>query len=241
MKGPLKQALSIAALLTAMSSLQSGQTPPDAVRAAAAKAELRKMWNELNEAWRTRDEAALERIYADEFVFVHGQVGGALNRAEHIKQGMSLPASQTIQGLPMPDFEKIQLYGDVAVLRLLLPNRLQTAIYVKRQDRWRILHQQGSVLPGPQQTFLVDRKVLESYAGRYEQAPGRVATVTVEADGLRIVFPNRLTWALRPKSEDHFFVPDSLNQIMFHRAENGRVRYYTAFPLGDIIKGTKID
>jgi len=43
-------------------------------------------------------------------------------------------------------------------------------------------------------------------------------------------------------SDDHFFVKDSLNQIMFHRTDNGRAKHFTAWlPNGDLSKGTKID
>ncbi len=113
--------------------------------------------------------------------------------------------------IPMLDFENLQLYGDTAVLRTREPNYFITVIFTRQEGRWQIIQLQDTPLPSPRQTVTVDPKALASYVGKYEQSPGRIAEISLYDGGIRIVFPNKLTWNLRPYGEDRFFVVESLN------------------------------
>ena len=235
----MRLAVWIAALVLACApAAAAAQTPADP-GTAAAKAELRQMWRDLNTARRARDQPALEAIYAPEFLFVHTYFGGIVTRAETIK---GLMASPPDADLPMPDFDRIRLYDDVAILRTTEPDRFSTAIYARREGRWRIVELQGTPLPPARAAIELPAPVLAAYAGRYEQAPGRVATVTPLADGLQVTFPNAVVWRVRPLSETHFFLPASMNQILFHRGADGRVAGYTAWlATGAAISARKLD
>ncbi len=65
----MKNMISVAALLALTLPFSLAQTPPGATRIAIAKEELRRLSGELNEAVRTHDQAALKRIFANDYVY----------------------------------------------------------------------------------------------------------------------------------------------------------------------------
>lgn len=225
--------------LCASASVQN-QAPADAARAEAIQG-LQQMWKEIEDGWRKRDRAAFERAYADEFRWIHPLTLGIVDKAGQIEQMLTASASGA-QPPARPQFENITLFGDFAVLRREEPQLYATQLFVKRQGRWQTLQLQGTSRPQPRKTVTVSRSVLESYAGRYEQAPGQFATVTATDNGLRISFPIKFEWSVQALSDEHFFVPNSLNQILFHKDDNGRVKYYTAWLAnGEMFKGTRVE
>jgi Domain of unknown function (DUF4440) len=97
-----------------------GQVNGSANKDAAEKEELRRLYSELNEARTKRDRAALERIFADEFLYIP-TTGNVLSKAENINQMLS--KRDPIRPWPIPSFDELLLYRDVALLRTLsLPN-----------------------------------------------------------------------------------------------------------------------
>src|SRR5262245_32405215 len=71
--------------------------PQDVVRS-----ELRAFHQELNRAATERDRAALERLFADEFLWVH-TIGGLVSRADHINGIMTAPPGLTMTVPPLDD------------------------------------------------------------------------------------------------------------------------------------------
>ena len=239
----MRQELCIVMLAVIMSGLARSQPAPDSGRVAAAKKEVLQLLIERREATRKHDRAALERIFADEFLFLHS-LGSVTNKEDQIREAMSSP-TDTEPAISLPEIEKITVYGDFAMFTRQLETDFFTNIFVKRDGRWQILLAQGTRLLPRHQAVAVDVKALGAYAGKYEQGPGQFATVTVHSDGLRIVFPKGSVWTVRPLGDDHFFVPDRPFEIIFHKADDGRVKYYTALarfaPNVTVIKGRKVD
>jgi len=121
----------------------AGQTPSNADSVAAVASELRELWQQRNQALLKRDWVALERVYAEEFLFVRAVARVVANRTETIQEAMSNPAPAEVL---LPDFGQIMLFGDVAVLRYPLPERFSTFIFVKRGGRWQFLQTQSTTI-----------------------------------------------------------------------------------------------
>jgi hypothetical protein len=152
------------------------------------KEELKILFEQLNTARIKHDRAALERIYAKEFVDVHS-AGYVDDREETIAEIIS---TDSIRTLPIPSFEGLVLFGDMALLRkinsttagTLNTNRFYSSfIYVKRDGRWQILQGQGTPLQKERKTIKLDNAALSAYTGKYERNPGEYIIVE-QADGL---------------------------------------------------------
>ena len=209
----------------------SGQTSGGASsKDANVKEELRKLFVELNEAFEKRDRAALERIYADEFVWVHGS-GFVDDRAAHINDAFSIEVRTPLQ---IPNFDNLRVYGDAAILKNLLPpaagrgSLYSTSVFAKRDGRWQIVHAQGTLMLPERKTVKVDSKILASYVGKYENDAKESLTITSAGDALvlavrRAGIPKR---TLAATSDVQFF--DKLGfEINFSKDENGRVTHLT--------------
>src|SRR4029077_12914898 len=131
-------------------------------------AELRAFVTELNTALAARDRAALERLYADEFYFAH-TLGKPIDKAAHIAAAMATPPGRA---LPVPSFDGVMVFGDVAILRTIEDARFSTSIYVKRSGHWQVLHPRGTRYRWSRPAAAVPADVLQGYAGRYEQDNG---------------------------------------------------------------------
>lgn len=211
-----------------------GFTAPAAAQPAphgrdpAAEEAIRALIRELNTAWRQRDRAALERIYADEFVFVHA-FGYVDDRAAQIDEML---AAESAGIVPVPSFEPpahLHVYGDVAVYRAPGKTGLgtpawTTTIYARRHGRWQIVQRQATELLPERPAVELEPHVLDDYAGRYDRGGG-VVTV-IEREGSRLVVrhpgypPRRLTAA----SAAAFF--DKVGATWtFHRGPDGRVTH----------------
>jgi len=128
-------------LLLLTSSVVFGQTTSAAQRESQAKEELRRLFVDLNEALAKRDRAALERIYADDFQFVH-TTGGVVDKTTQINN--TLANDRTSTGpLPIPTFDRLLLFGDVAIFRTLERGVAGTNVYSRKEGRWQIVQVQG--------------------------------------------------------------------------------------------------
>jgi ketosteroid isomerase-like protein len=108
----------------------------------------------INEATRTKDRAALERIYADDYYCVHSN-GAAMNKAAELAKNMSKENAWTDFVL---DDVVVRVFGDVGILtgRLTLKGvargftpgaRRFTDIFIKRDGRWQLLNCQTTLVP----------------------------------------------------------------------------------------------
>ena len=198
---------------------------------AAVEAELQALHSELNRARRARDRAALERIYAPEFRWVHG-AGYADDRDRQIE---TIFEASSDRDLPPPDFSapnELIVNGDTAVLRRPAwstegGERLySTHIFVRRDGRWQILQMQGTLLLPERQWVALPAAALETAAGRYRYPSGSVTTLTRAGEAIERTtpgFPNRL---LRPVAPDRFY-DDIGTEYAFERGDDGRVTGFT--------------
>jgi hypothetical protein len=199
----------------------SAQATSDANRQAKVKEELQKLFADLNEAIVKKDRAKLERVYADEFQFIHGN-GYVVTKTAQIDGIMAnTPLSST--PVPVPSFDPLLLYGDVAVFRDTVRNVAGTNIYVKKNGQWQIFQVQGTRLAPQRNAVKIDPQLLDSFLGRYEFGPGAVATVTREGDVLKWRGGNRLPAELVPLSDTRFFGKENDSEMTFTKNDNGQV------------------
>src|SRR4030095_11313107 len=189
------------------------QPTNDGNKQAKVKEELQKLFADLNEAIVKKDRAKLERLYADEFQFIHGN-GYVVTKTAQIDGIMAnTPLSST--PVPVPSFDPLLLYGDVAVFRDTARNVAGTNIYVKKNGQWQIFQVQGTRLAPQRNATKIDPQLLDSFLGRYEFGPGAVATVTKEGDVLKWRGGNRLPVELVPLSDTRFFGKENDSEMTF--------------------------
>ena len=205
--------------LGVMSSLASGQTLPGQDGDAKAREELRQLYTDYNEAGAKRDRAALEKLFADSYVWVQGN-GSVTPKTKHID---NIIGNATPFSLPAPPFEQFSIYGDTAMFRSTerRAGLFATTVFVKTNGRWQFVHSQGTLLPPERKAVEVDPKVLDALVGSYEFGPGRLAKATKEGNALMWKGGGRPTVRLMPLSETHFFVEESGVEMTFNKNDKG--------------------
>src|SRR5262245_14809535 len=226
--------MSLAAVVVT-SSLGFGAQAPPGPRDEAVKAELRMLLTDLNAAMAAHDRAALERIYADEFLFVHTN-GPAVAKKAHVDGAMRLPAGAAA---PIPSFDGLLVYGDVAVLRAPRDGGFGTTIYAKKNGRWQIVQLQGTATPSTRPAAAVAPEVMRDYVGRYEQDNSLFVTITFEGDHLALQVEGRDKLPLTAESDTKFVAPGGLTSIVFTKTPDG-VTYVVTRPNGVVVKGTRV-
>ena len=210
--------------------LMSAQPAPSA-DVARVKGELTALHAELNRARRARDRAALMRIFAPEFRWVHG-VGYADDRERQIE---TIFQANSDRDLPPPDFNppnELMVFGNTAVLRRPVfiaegGERLySTHVFVKREDRWQILHMQGTPLLPEREWITLPAETLDAVAGRYRFASGVVAALARDGEAIRRQTPERPNRRLRAVAADRFY-DDIGAEYVFERGPDGKVTAFT--------------
>lgn len=207
-------------------ALDAKAQPAQDPAVARVKDELRALAQALNDATLKGDRAALERIYAPEFVFVHAY-GYVDDRATQITQILE---RGTV--FPLPTFDppnELLIYGDVAVFRM--PKSATddgspawgTIISVKREGRYQIVQQQGTEMQRERQWLTLPVATLDAYAGQYKGLNG-VAVIKREGHGLVAQLPRRHL-ILKPTAENVFFDKGG-GEWTFYRDPDGKVAYY---------------
>ena len=119
---------------------------------AAAEKELMKLENDWSTAWMKKDSAALQNLYATEYIATDWE-GLTFNRAQDIANAMA-PDSRT-QSFVLSDL-KVHVYGDTAVVTGLNTMKATfkgadvsgayrfTDVFVKRDGRWQAVATQGT-------------------------------------------------------------------------------------------------
>lgn len=209
--------------------------PAPADETARVADELRALHAELNRARRARDRAALERIYAPEFRWVHG-AGYAEDRERQIENILEADSGRDLPPIDFAPPAELMLFGDVAVLRR--PTHVagggerlySTHIFVRREGRWQMLQLQGTLLLPERQWIALPAQALEALAGRYRYADGPaggvVTTLTRQGDGLERRTPGFPHRRLRPVAEDRFYDEIGTEHV-FQRGPDGRVTGFT--------------
>ncbi|HEV8428829.1 MAG TPA: DUF4440 domain-containing protein [Pyrinomonadaceae bacterium] len=188
---------------------------------AKTKEELQKLFTDLNEAIVKKDRATLERIYADEFQFVHNN-GYIVNKATQINRSMT---NDPVSAEPVatPSFDNFITYGDVAILRTTMRGIAGTNIFAKRDGRWQVVQVQGTRLAPERKALAINPALLDSFPGKYQFGPNAIATVTREGDTLKWRAGNRLPVTLVPLSETRFFAKENESEMSFTKSEKGQV------------------
>jgi len=143
----MKRILIIAILAAAIPSLTRAQTNDNkAAPGGKAEQEIMKVSGELIEAFGRNDIAALDRLYADDFVVT--QASGLTRKA----QLMNTWKSGRVKYTSASDLERsVRVYGDAAVTTGILTLKGQnpsgdftilaryTGVWVKQEGQWRIV------------------------------------------------------------------------------------------------------
>ena len=188
---------------------------------AKTKEELQKLFADLNEAIAKKDRAALERIYADEFQFIHGN-GYIVEKAAQIN-GILKNDSLFATAIPPLSFDSVLVYENVAILRTNMRGVAGTNIFTKREGRWQVMQVQGTRLAPERKAVSINPQLLDSFLGRYEFGPNAIATVTREGDVLRWRGGNRLPVTLVPLSDSRFFAKETDSEMTFTKNDKGQI------------------
>ena len=217
-------------------SLAYSQQPADQTKIAKVKEELQKLWTGIQDASVKKDRKALENYYADEFLFIHshGQEDDKQRRIDKILSVNDYVAA------PMPSFDELYVYGDVAVLRAKGTDR-GTTIFAKKNGQWQIVQVQSTTIPLQPKSVRLDPKILDQYVGRYEQSPGVFTLITKQGDTLFAKGMNRPQVMLVPISDSVFQVKDNIGVFTFYRNENRKVAHYILRVNERETKGTKVE
>ncbi len=218
-------------LIAGLSAILLASLPIAAASGAEARTtqiqdELRSLFAELNEAHQKRDRAALERIYAEEFVWIHA-AGYIDDRTVHIADMLSVDSPGAI---PTPSFDDLRVYGDVAVLKATgsrgaTGGFVNTSIFARRNGRWQIVQIQGTLLLPQRQAVQVAPEILDSYTGRYLLESGETLNIAREGEGLVLQLKGLPKRSLVATSELQFF--DKLgSELTFSKAESGKVTHF---------------
>jgi len=181
--------------------------------------ELKALIIDLNEAGAKKDRAALERIYADDFMFVHS-TGKAVLKAEQIDRILSDASGYSI---PVHSFDGVQVYGDIAMLRTSDGPMYGINLYVRRGGGWRILQVQGTRKAPERKPIQLPSAATDNYIGKYEFSPGRSGVVSKEGDRLRWRGGGRPTVTLVPVSDTRFYAEESDAELTFVKGPEGKV------------------
>jgi hypothetical protein len=191
---------------------------------AMVREELRKLHSDYQEAGSKRDRAALERIFADGYVWVHGN-GRVTGRAQHID---NILGNTSQFSAPAPSFDQLTVYGDTAILRVTERDGLfATTVFARRDGRWQFVHAQGTLLPPARKPVELDPKSLDGFVGSYEFSPGAVAMVTKEGNSLMWKGGRRPKVRLTPLSDTRFFAEESGVEMTFHKDDKGQANRVT--------------
>lgn len=129
--------------------------PAHGQKANTAEQQVLKATRDLNEASLIKkDRAAMERFYADDYLYNHSN-GTVTNKSQEIAEYMSSDIKWTAQST---DDLKVRMYHDVAIVTGLSTltgsakgyasgARRFTEIWVRRNGRWQTVGGQSTIVP----------------------------------------------------------------------------------------------
>lgn len=193
--------------------------------------EIKALLSDLNEAIKKHDKEQLEKIYANEFLFIHG-MGFIDTKTEHIN---SILETDSTASIPLPSFDQFQLYGDVAVLRVMSKNPIAgnnlmtTTIYAKRNNVWNIVQVQSTQQQKARDSVVVVVALLDKYSGKYMHRNGSQIEVSHQGGTFFAQRKGRPKLHLIATSNTQFFDKfgtsytfDGVNNGLTLRAQNGQ-------------------
>jgi len=124
-----------------------------AASSATAEADIKKLIEDLYAALGKNDTAALEKYYADDYVFVSSE-GGMMTKAERLAQ---LKSGELKMLSLTHEAPKIRVYGDTAVANIKFTQKFSlkgketsgsgstTVVLVKSKDGWKVVNGQATM------------------------------------------------------------------------------------------------
>ena len=191
--------MSIVALVVAVSLLDAPSQPaaaPDAAPAADVSRALDAVDAAFDDALGTRDRAALERVLADPFTWVHALDGRVDNRAVFLDQTASGPGLAR-QREQTDTFDAVlALHGSTAIRTARVRVRFrdgsretwmrQTRVYVRDGSAWKLASGQGTrMYDGP----LIDPDLYRRYTGTYDIEGRRPLCLEWDGRALLATYP----------------------------------------------------
>lgn len=209
-------------LLTLFSVAVSGQTNGSPAGTGIEILKGAQFFEEkMIEALRKGDLAALEKMLADEFIFIHS-TGGIETRGQYL-ENLKATVSRNAES---KNFEtKWMVYSDTAIRysrsTIRYPNtgaetRLRNiAVYVKTPGGWRWASGQSTKLPVHPAAAAVAPKIYDGYTGVYRIDADRVFIVTKENGALFGLVTGRNKAELIPASDENFVWFNENNDVGF--------------------------
>ena len=206
----------VIAVLAAQSATGLAQTQESA---AKPRDEIRQVFVQLRDAAAKHDRAAIERLFVDDYVFLHAN-GDTETRARRVDDFLA-------NGAPDPatvavDESHMTMHGNVAIIRSQAPAQMNTTILARENGQWRFIHSQGTRLPTEPTAIPLDPATLDAFVGRYEFAPGVAGTVLKEGNSLWWQTGNNKT-PLLPTSANVFVADHGATQLTFGKDNKGQV------------------
>ena len=188
-------------------------------------------------AVRQGDRAALERMIADGFTFVHA-TGGLDTKKQYIDNAVSAAQAGRAPEIDLLE-NRVTLFDERTVVttsRAIVHGRgddillRSTHVYVRHGDSWQWAAGQSTSLPArPKARAAISAALRDAYAGRYEVAPGRVLTISADGETLKANLAGFREAELIPQSETEFawFNPEVniRSELIFIRDDSGKVTH----------------
>jgi len=193
-----------------------------------AKEDILKLHADWNQARMKKDLKALEQIFAEEYVFIHGN-GFLDDRATALEDQIN---TDSVQPIPMPNLDDLKVYGDMAILKRLTRNpqgsNYNTVVFVRRNDRWQFALSQTTLFQRERNYIKLETGALQSYAGKYEMN-GRIALVSNEKDTLRLNILRIPKRKMLPTA-DNLFYDKVGTEYKFVKNDQGQVTHLILKP-----------
>ena len=202
-----------------------GQENPDLRK---VKEDILKLHADWNQARMKKDLKALEQIFAEEYVFIHGN-GFLDDRATALEDQIN---TDSVQPIPMPNLDDLKVYGDMAILKRLTRNpqgsNYNTVVFIRRNDRWQFALSQTTLFQRERNYIKLGTGALQSYAGKYEMN-GRIALVSNEKDTLRLNILRIPRRKMLPTA-DNLFYDKVGTEYKFVKNDQGQVTHLILKP-----------
>jgi hypothetical protein len=204
------------------------------------KEEIQKLYADWNQARLSYDRKALEKLFTDDYKWVHG-AGFVDQKATAIDDQLS---TDSIRAAPIPDLSQLQVYGDVAVLKRtnLGPEgpAFNTSIYVRQNGRWLFSLGQTTLFQPVRKTVQLSVEKLGAYTGKYERG-GRTLMVMIENDTLQLKIARIPKRKLLPVSDNKFFDKLGSEYTFVKDAQDRTTQLIFRLPNGPEVEWKKIE
>jgi hypothetical protein len=134
----------------------------------------------------------------------------------------------------------IARYPDDKLSIIILSNLSVAPVFKTARDLSAIVFQEEYRIPKRPDVSRVDEKILDSYVGQYEIAPGNLVTISKEGDRLMMRIREQQKVELFPKSRAEFFRKVVDLSMTFIKDETGLATYMVFHVDGRELRARKI-